>query len=178
MVASNEYKTYNKGYTWMYVSVWLFVLVLILNIWLYFYNSYLSSKVESFNEDLIKLENNIKEVNNDDKVKLYTLIKTNAVFLDKYSYLSRIPEFINNLKKLWSIYRVSFKNFSYADSTLNTSVVAVDDWISFWYQKAQKLISSFRNNKQTKNNQIFSLDFVDYFESQNEMKFNVSFKIK
>jgi hypothetical protein len=42
------------------------------------------------------------------------------------------------------------------------------------------LISSFRDNKKTenKNDQIFSLDFIDYFEWQNEIKFNVNFKIK
>lgn len=180
MITNNDYKKINNKNIWLYISVWLFILILALNVWLYFYNNSLLSKVESYNKELTVLENNIKEINNDDKIKLYTLIKTNATFLEKYSYLSKIPEFINNLKKLWNIYKVSFKNFSYSNSIINTSVTAIDDWTSFWYQKSQKLISNFRKNEQSKdkNNQIFSLDFIDYFEWQNEIKFNINFKIK
>lgn len=182
MVATNDYKTDNKAYKSMYFSAWLFVLVLILNIWLYFYNSSLDSKIEGFNKEITTLENTIKEINNDDKVKLYTLIKTNKVFLDKYAYLSRVPEFINNIKELSNTFKVTFNGFSYSDSVLSTSVTAVDDGFSLWYQKAEKLIWSFRdkkvNNKVENNKQLFSLNFVDSFEWQNEMKFNINFKIR
>lgn len=180
MATNNDYKADNKVYKWLYVSVWLFVLVLILNIWLYFYNSSLSSNVESLNKELTTLGNDIEKINSDDKVKLYILIKANVAFLDRYEYLSRIPEFINNLKELSKTYKVSFKNFSYSNSVIATQATALDDGLSLWYQKSQNLISSFRDNKKTenKNDQIFSLDFIDYFEWQNEIKFNVNFKIK
>lgn len=177
MVTTNDYKTDNKAYKWMYISIWLFIIVLVLNIWFYFYNSSLTSKVKNFDDEVVKVENNIKEINNDDKVMLYTLIQANKIFLDKYVYLSKIPEFINNLNELSKTFKVKFENFSYGNSTVNTSVIAIDDWISLWYQKSKKLIWSFRD-KSVDNKQLFSLSFIDFIDWQNEMRFNAKFKIK
>jgi hypothetical protein len=90
----------------------------------------LSSNIESLNKELTTLENDIEKINSDDKVKLYILIKANVAFLDRYEYLSRIPEFINNLKELSKTYKVSFKNFSYSNSVIATQATALDDGLS------------------------------------------------
>lgn len=184
MVSTGDYKTDKKVDRWMYISSAMFVLVFIITIWLYFYNSSLISTSEKYMKDIATLDENIKKVNNDDKVILYTLIQTNKVFLDKYAYISKIPEFINNLHELSKSFKIRFENFSYSNSSVNTSVTSLDDGFSLSYQKTKKFISSFRDeivdSKKvlTINNQIFSLGFIDSFVWQNEMKFNVTFKIK
>lgn len=184
MVSTGDYKTDKKVDRWMYISSAMFVLVLVITIWLYFYNSSIVSKTETLNKEILTLEESIKSIHSDDKVTLYTLIQTNKVFLDKYAYISKIPEFINNLHELSKTFKIKFENFSYSNSSINTSATSLDDGFSLWYQKTKKFISSFRDeisdSKKIKsiNNQIFSLGFIDSFSWQNEMKFNANFKIK
>lgn len=184
MVSTDDYKTDKKVDRWMYISSGIFIFVLVITIWLYFYNGSLISTSEKYMKDITTLEENIKTVNNDDKVILYTLIQTNKVFLDKYAYISKIPEFINNLHELSKTFKIKFENFSYSNSSVSTSVTSLDDGFSLWYQKTKKFISSFRDEitdskkTLTANNQIFSLGFIDSFVWQNEMKFNVTFKLK
>lgn len=177
MVTTNDIALKNADYNKMKYSIILFVFILILNIWLYFYNSYLTKQITQSSESLAKVEQNIKEINSDDKVKLYTLVKANKETLKKFSLMSNIPEYINTLKSLWQTYQISFENFSYNESVLQTTVIAIDDGVSLWYQKTQKFISNFRNNE-TRNKELFSLWFVDAFDGQSQMKYNVKFKIK
>jgi hypothetical protein len=47
--------------------------------------------------------------------------------LDKYAYISQIPEYINNLKDLSKTFRVDLQGFSYSNGSINTSATAKDD---------------------------------------------------
>jgi len=55
------------------------------------------------------IDSNIKKMQDDEKVKLYILIKSNGVFLDRYKYISNIPAYINNLVSLSKKYNISFE---------------------------------------------------------------------
>lgn len=164
----------NSSKTFLYVSIWIFVFVLIVSIWLYFYNSYLSKKVDNVKSEISFVEENIKKINEDEKVKLYTLIKSNWIFLDRYKYISNIPEYINNLVTLSKKYNISFQWFNYSAWELSTEVVALNDAVSLAYLKTKNFLEYFR--KKDKN--IFSLGFVDSFIWQENIKFGVKFKIK
>lgn len=181
MVSTNEYITDTKATKSMYVAAGSFLLVLVLNISLYFYNASLLSTSEKYTKEIVTLEESIKKVNNDDKVTLYTLIQANKIFLDKYAYLSKIPEFINNIKELSKTFQVTFENFTYSNSTINFSALAVDDAVSLGYEKTKKFIWNFRDKWWKDiplNNQLFSLHFIDAFQWQNQIRFNVNFKLK
>ncbi|MDD5769503.1 MAG: hypothetical protein PHE25_00900 [Candidatus Gracilibacteria bacterium] len=176
MVTTNDYKTDKNVNRVMYISIILFAVVLFSTIGLYFYNSNLKIEIEKVNKDITKLDADIKEINNDEKVKLYKLITLNKTYLEKYNNLSKIPEFINNLNKLSIKYNISFENFSYSNSKITTNVIALDDGINFGYEKTKKFISSFRDNS---SNDIFNLSFVNYFGGgQEQIKFNAQFEIK
>jgi|GEM_PF-2767530 hypothetical protein len=73
------------------------------------------SKIESTQSEIVKVEESIKKINEDDKVKLYMLIQANKTYLEKFKYLSNIPVFVNSLKELSRTNRVLFEGFSYAD---------------------------------------------------------------
>jgi hypothetical protein len=58
----------------------------------------LNSNISSLNTKMSELDDSLKKMNEDNKVKLYTLIKSNTKLLDEYKKLSNIPQFIENLK--------------------------------------------------------------------------------
>ncbi len=83
MVTTNEYKNDSKVYKSMNLSIILFVFVLFITIWLYFYNMTIVSKINSTQTQVANLEESIKKVNEDEKVKLFTLIQSNRSYLKK-----------------------------------------------------------------------------------------------
>lgn len=174
MVTTNQEVTVNKWPTSLYISIWVFIFVLLLSIGFYFYNSVLNSKIENIQSEISTIENNIKTINEDEKVKLYTLMVANKTFLDRYKYLSNVPEFINNLALLSKNYKVAFDGFSYSSSEIVTDVLSMDDAVSLASLKTKNFIEYFRK----KDDNIFSLWFVDSFDWQDNIKFSAKFKIK
>ncbi len=174
MITTSESNTLNKANTSLYVSIWIFVFVLLLTVWLYIYNWFLLNQTQKIESEVSKIEENTKNISNDEKVKLYTLVMANSVFLEKYKYLSNIPEYISNLVSLSRKYNVSFDEFSYSDWVLSTNVVALSDAVSLASDKTNNFVWYFRKN----DDNIFSLWFVDSFVWQTDIKFSVKFKIK
>jgi hypothetical protein len=82
----------------LYFSIAIFALVFVMTAILYFYNMKLTSDISDLNVKMSQLDDSLKKINEDDKVKLYTLIKSNSKLLDDYKKLSNIPQFIENLK--------------------------------------------------------------------------------
>lgn len=174
MVATADYIKNSGLYKSLYISSWIFIFVIFLTVWLYFYNLSLEKKVNNLTSELSTINNYVKELNENDKVKLYTLIKTNSVFLDKYLNLSQVPLFINNVKELAKSYNITFAWFSYSNFNINTQATCNDDSINLAHQKAENFINYFRNENQD----IFSLWFINNFTWQEQIKFNTSFLVK
>ena len=108
MVATDSYKLDNKSYNMMKITIILFVFSIILTIGLFFYNKSLSTSIDDLNTKITKVTENIKKINEDKKVKLYTLVTTNKSYLDKYKYLSNIPLFLNTILELSKKSKISF----------------------------------------------------------------------
>jgi cell division protein FtsL len=140
MANENEIKLENKYSKTLYFSVILFVLVFVSTIGLYFYNMKLNSNINDLNSKITELDNSLKKVNEDDKVKLYTLIKANTKFLDDYKRISNIPQFIENLKLLSKDYILSFQDFKYSNSVININSNLKNDDISLASEKLSKFI--------------------------------------
>lgn len=174
MVTTNEYKNDSKAYKSMKISVVLFVLVLILTIGLYFYNSSIVSKINTLESKISSVETDIKKINEDEKVKLYTLIVSNSKYLERYKYLSKVPEFINNVKEISKNYKVAFDGFSYIDGQISSNASLQDDAVSLASVKTKNFLEYFRK----KDENIFSLLFVSSFNWQDSINFWVKFKIK
>lgn len=174
MVATSEYKNDQKAYKMMNVSIVLFVLVIILTIWMYFYNKSIITQLEQTNLEISKVSQNIKKVNEDEKVKLYTLIKANNAYLEKYKYLSNIPLFVNKIKEISKIYKISFESFSYNEWQISTQAKVFDDSFSLASVKTKKFLEAFRKQE----NWIFDLWFISSFNWQDNISFWVKFEVK
>lgn len=130
MVTGNEYKSDTKVKKIFYVSVGIFAFVMLLNIGLYFYNAHLETANNERTQTITRLESDIKRINEDPSIKLYTLLNSNKVYLERYKYISQVPAFINRIKELSKTNNVKFDGFSYADGIISSSVQAADDDLS------------------------------------------------
>lgn len=174
MANSSENIVNDKYSKTLYASLGIFIFVLILTIWLYFYNNSLSKKIVNTTSDIAKVDDSIKKINEDWKVRIYNIIKNNTVFIENYKKLSQITDFIWTLNWLSKDYNVSFTSFSYSNATIKTQAVVKNDDISLSSEKLNKFLSDFR----LKDDHKFSLSFINNFSWQEQIKFNVEFKIK
>jgi len=171
---TNEELKIDKPYNGMYISLIVFGIVFVLTIGLYFYNSKLSKDLETLNNEISVLENNLKVLNEDNEIILYNLITSNKIFLDKYKYLSDVPKIINNLKKLSRDYSITFDWFNYSSASLSANAFVINDDKSLASSKAEKFIKYFRD---TETKDMFSLWFVWSFAWQEKIDFSTQFKI-
>lgn len=163
--------TKSKG---LYASIIVFLFTLVFTFWSYFYNLAINKSISNKKDEIISIDNNLEKLKSDSKIKLYTLINDNKVYLEKYRYLSNITDFISNFKDLSKKYNISFKNFVYSSSTISTVWQANDDSMSLASAKVQNFIKYFRD----KNNDKFTMSFLNNFEWQENISFNINFKIK
>ncbi|MBW7954886.1 hypothetical protein H3C61_03675 [Candidatus Gracilibacteria bacterium] len=174
MIATEGYKINNKSYNMMRITIFVFLFSIILTILLFFYNKSLSGDIDNINLETTKISENIKKINEDKKVKLYTLVTTNKTYLDKYKYLSNIPLFLNTLLELSSKSKIAFNGFSYNEGSISTNATSIDDGYSYASSKVKNFVKDFRKGE----NGIFSLDFITSFNGQQEIDFGLKFKVK
>mgnify|MGYP002130213558 CR=1 FL=1 len=138
--------------------------------------------VQSQAEDVMGLQLKVRELR-DQNIKLakedgyyvvYKQLETNKTVIDKMTYLSNIPEFINNLKALSTQKNVFFNWFTYNNWKISTKVSVINDSVALASLKTKSFIEFFRNP----NNHIFSLWFVNAFEWQDRINFNAEFSVK
>ncbi len=174
MVTTNEYKNDQKSYKMMNISIILFVVVLVITVWMYFYNGSIISKINTIQGDITRITTEIKKVNEDEKIKLYTLITANSLYLQKYKDLSQIPVFINNVSDLSRKYRVLFSWFSYSQGQIVSNAKTQNDAVSLASTKTKNFLEYFRK----KDDNIFWLLPVTSFSGQETIEFSIKFEVK
>jgi hypothetical protein len=85
------------------------VSVLVLTIGLYFYNNMLKSDIAKLKIDITTLDSNIKEVQNNKKIQIYTLLELNDSVIRSYKLMNKVSQYINHLKYIESEYNIKFK---------------------------------------------------------------------
>lgn len=158
----------------LYISVAVFAGVVILTLGIFLYNMYLESSIESTRVQKAQIEANIQKVKEDEKVKMYYLVKSNTPFLNKYTMLGAVPKIINNMKILSKTYDINYSNFAYANGEVTSNMFALDDGQSLASAKVVKFFSYFRSP----NKDLFDLKSVASFEGQDKITYSVNFKIK
>lgn len=177
MSTNNEENPLNTKYKRNFnISLVIFIIVIILNVWLYFYNWFLEKNNLELETKNLEIEKNINTLLNDPKVSLYTMLENNKQFLDKYKNNSKITEFIANLRLLSKIYKITFEWFNYSDWKISSKALVQDDSISLASKKIDNFLKNFR--KWTKKDNYFNLWFVNSFDWQKNITFNVSLETK
>lgn len=155
-------------------SLLFFGVVVIFTILLYIYNSYLTNDIEDIQSNISVIESNIKEVESDKNIQIYSLLQINKKVIKLYENMNNITKFINNLNLIKDKYDLIFEWFSLANWEIKTDVKVISDekWIAF--HKARDFISKYREDSDA----LFNLWFVSSFDWMDEIKFNINLKIK
>ena len=170
-----DIKILNKKTSWAYFSSLLFLGVVILStVLLYIYNGYLTNDINDIKTNITKIEANIKEVESDKNIKIYSLLQLNKKVIDLYDNMNKITKFITHMNLIEDKYDLIFSWFDLVNWEIKTEVKVISDdkWIAF--HKARDFISKYRDDKSA----LFNLWFIGAFDWMDEIKFNVSLKIK
>jgi len=163
------------SYRNMNISIVVLSIIVLLTIWMYFFNSKLNNDLESLKTELNEINDDIKTLEKDSKIIIYNMLEKNKDKIELYEKMSKIPTFISNIDNLSRSYGISFNTFSYNSWKLSTLASARNDWRSLATKKVIDFMSYFRDEE---NENIFKLDFVNNFSWQEEIRFNAIFEIK
>ncbi len=166
----NVWKKQKKNFT----SIIFLVVVIIATALLHFYNSTLSTDIEKIKMNISSYNSNIREVQKDKKIQIYTLLELNDNVIRSYKLMNKIPKYINHLKDIETIYGVKFSWFNLNNMKLNSKIKVISDDKAIAYQKTRDFLKKYRNDP----NALFNLEFVNQFEWMDNMQFKVEFTIK
>jgi len=155
-------------------SVVFLVIVLLLSFGLYFYNTHLEKEIVGVKGEIIKIESEMKDINDDKKIQIYTLLELNKEVINSYSKNNKVVSFINHLDTVKSKYSLNFNWFNLSDKELITNIEVKSDKEKQAYQKTKDFIKNYRKD----NSSLFDLDYINLVEWMEEMKYKVKFNIK
>ena len=159
---------------WLYASIWFFILVILLSAFLYYYNSSISTNIQELNSQIEERNKSIEELKNDKKIIVYELINKNQQILDKYKKESQIPDFIDELDRVWRDYSITLNWFSYTKWSVSSSAVATKTIKNDAYIKVSDFLRDYRTNSWS----MFDVDFVNSFQWDSTIWFNLKFSLK
>lgn len=156
------------------LSISFFVIVLLITWFAHFYNNSLTADIEKLKSNIVKIEWNIKDIKKDRHVQIYSLLEWNKMILHSYSIMNKIPTYINHLNIIQAKYDLKFAWFNLNNWELSSSIEIISDNNGIAFQKTRDFIKNYRLDKKS----LFELDFINQIQWMDQMRFNISFKIK
>lgn len=169
-------KNYKRSYYW---SIAFLALVIIITLWLFFYNNNLVSKHEKLNDEITQKTNELKKDLENPKIQLYKIINRNKEILDRLENNSKVTKFIDHLNYIEDIYDINFSWFSLNSSIIWTeAIIITDEYTDIDYKLAYQKFTNFVSKYRADENALFELEFINRISWQDELKFNLNFIIK
>ena len=163
-----------KSLTSYIASITFLGLALLITIVLHFYNNYLWSEIEDIKTDIVSIESNISEVEKDKSLQVYSLLELNKTTINSYEIMNKVTKYINHMNVIKAKYSLEFNWFNLSNWKIITIINIESDnkWIA--YQKTRDFINKYRNDSKA----LFELDFINWVEWMDNMKFKANFNIK
>jgi len=157
-----------------YVALSLLLLVLLLTWGLYYYSYTLKNKILENESNLAQVETSISQIQQDEKIQIYSTYAQNKILFSRLSEVSKIPSMIRHLKRVFSIGGVSYEGFSYSEwnAQINLSLETTDSWYA--YEKVIKFLSNYRANEDA----LFTIDQISSFSWYDRMNFSADLTLK
>lgn len=161
------------------LSTWpiAFLLIVILaTAWVAFYNHTLDKENNKILSDIRNREANIKELNSDPRIQIYSLLEANSFAFKELEKRNKITEYIKHLEWISNIYWMEFDWFNFSDWKVTTSarVNSTDDW-AIAYEKTVRFIRNYRSSESA----LFNLNFISSIDWwADSMRFNLDFDLK
>jgi len=155
-------------------SIVFLIIVVLSTIIMAIYNNSIRNDIEKIKTNISWIESSIKEVENDKKLQIYSLLELNSNVIKSYKSMNNITMYINHMNVIQAKYDLSFKWFKLANWELLTNIEIVSDDKAIAYQKTRDFLKNYRKDSKA----LFELQFVNNIEWMDDMKFKWYFKIK
>lgn len=159
------------------IGISLFLVVLFITIWAFIYNMMLKNDISKIENDISKIDVSLEELKKDKDIQVASLLVKNKKIIEKLEKNSDITKYINHLNTLSRKYGVKFSWFNLAENKVSTKALVNTRWNIFAYKNVKNFIKDYRN-PEMENDQIFKLGFVNSFEWNDSIRFDVNFEIK
>ena len=163
-----------KKSKWNTNSIIFLVVVVLSTIIMSLYNNSIQNDIQEIKTNISWIESSIKEVENDKKLQIYSLLELNSNVIRSYKSMNNITMYINHMNVIQAKYDLSFKWFNLSNWELFTDIEIVSDDKAIAYQKTRDFLKNYRNDSKA----LFDLQFVNNIEWMDDMKFKWYFKIK
>ncbi len=157
-----------------FTSIIFLIVVVVSTLLLHFYNSSIETSIEKIKMEISSYDSNIKEVEKDKKIQIFTLLELNDNVIRGYKLMNKIPKYINHLRYIETKYSVKFTGFSFNNLELSSRIEIISDDKAIAYQKTRDFLKNYRKDPEA----LFNLWFVNQIEWMDKMKFSVKFKVK
>lgn len=154
-------------------SVTFFVFVLIITLWMYFYEYNISQNLERTKNEISQIDKSITDLSSDKKIQVYSLYNANKAVIDNEIKKSDVNTYINYLKAVSSKYRILFNSFTYDWTKILTNVIATTD-TNMAYLKMVKFITDYRTNP----DDLVKLWFISSVTWSDKINTNIVFELK
>lgn len=144
---------------------------------IYFYNSWIEKSNIALKWKVAEIQSNIEDLKKDDKIQVASLISKNKLMLQKKEYFSQIPTFFKYINEISETHSIDFESFKYRDWVITMDAVAQWWQWSESYKKIVDFIKEYREDD-ISNSQYFDLWFVQSFENDWDIRFEVNFEVK
>lgn len=171
MILQEETKQKNK-----LLMIWysFFAVSISIIVGLFLLNTFFESKLQNLEEKIWKYNNSIRELQKDRHIQAYTLLEENKKIIESLEKKSKINDFIYNIRELQTTYLINFKWFNYSNWIIALSAYAPFDINSTAANRVSYFIKNYREDK----NSLFDLDFINTFNWNDTITFNVNLKLK
>ena len=152
-----------------YLSIWMFIFILLLTWALYFYNLSLEKNISNLDNQIDLKTSALNNLKQDKNVIISKLYFANKNSIEKLNNYSQITTFIRHLYTLRREYNVDFKWFRYNLGKLSTIVIAESDSLWVNYDKTYNFINKYRKDP----NAFFSLNLIKSIKTANQWVLNI-----
>lgn len=157
-----------------YISIVLLLLVILLTAGLYYYSYSQSKTIRENNSTLAQIETWILEIQQDEKVQIYSIYADNRNLFSVLAESSKIPTMINHLKRVFTLQDVSYKWFAYSDGKAQIELSLETDDDSYAYEKVSTFLENYRGNEEA----LFTIDQISNFSWYDRITFTVDLTLK
>lgn len=157
-----------------YWAVVFLVCVIALTWGLYYYSYTLSDEITNNTTTLSQLESSISEIQQDEKVQLYSVYAQNKVIFDTLAAQSKIPSMINHLIRVFAIQGIEYKGFDYSNGQAQIDLSLETNDSGYAYEKVIKFLNTYRENEEA----LFTISQVSNFDWYDKIDFTADFILK
>lgn len=171
-VDTNFYK--EKKQSMFYMSLWFFILSLLVTILLYFYVSKIENETANIQSNIDVIDSSISELNSNENIQTYNIYEKNKGLLEKLSYESRVTSFVSHLRKNFLKYWVSGEGFSYSNGSVVVGMWAETNDNGYAYEKIVSFIRGYASDEKA----IFELEDVPNYSGYDQIDFEWKYILK